>query len=139
MLKYMEWWNSEANLEELRVMCEKYVWDFCLIHGDFSPHNCLFTKKENWEYTLWSVLDPSWRTSFWMAEFDIAYALNNRWIIDKESFEKWFIEEYNFDINSDLFSKLEEVMKSYLKTLYKHLADEEIKKRELKNVKTTML
>lgn len=103
---------------ELKNMISESKEDFVIIHWDFSPHNCLFLKKPKSKYFIESILDPSLRISYWTIYFDIVYLFNTRHNKNKEKLKKWFLENYNININSELFKKFDKVMKIYLIELY---------------------
>lgn len=127
VLEYLSWGNKKSDMEKL----EKILWDknmdIVSLHGDFSPHNCLFNQDETWKYEVSAVFDPSGRITKWPAMFDIFYVLNNRWVKDKESFKKWFLEWYGeIDFKSEEYQMLTKVFTVYLETLYVHLESEAV-------------
>lgn len=127
MINYFDIWeddliffkdNFNNKKEKLKILLENDNEDFVMNHWDFSPHNCLFTKNNNWNYIISTILDPSLRAWYWSKYFDIIYLLNTRHNKYKENFEKWFFKIYEVNKNLELFLKFDEVMKMYLIELY---------------------
>ena len=122
LIAYVTYGNKQSDLDSLNVLLEHGDASIVNLHGDFSPHNCLFEKINNWIYRVSAIFDPSWRIEKWPAIFDIFYALNNRWVRDKDAFRIGFIQWYG-DINFDSveYRALSEVFSNYLKALYTSL------------------
>lgn len=128
VINYLSWWNTKEDLSELRKILDENNNGIVNLHGDFSPHNCLFSAKESWNYEIAAILDPSGRISQWPAIFDVFYALNWRWIRDKPSFQKWFLAWYGeVNLESGEYKILSKVFSQYLKTLYNWMDTQETK------------
>lgn len=122
MIDYLSWGNTQEDLEKLWICFNSCNLPLVHLHGDFSPHNCLFVKINDSDYRVSAIFDPSGRVNMWFSEFDIFYALNNRWIRDKDAFKKWFIQGYGeVDFNSEIYRAIEKIFSNYLKMLYQHI------------------
>jgi len=127
MINYFNIWENDLvffkktfdkEKQKLKKILEENNDCFVMIHWDFSPHNSLFKKDNNWKYHISAILDPSWRAWYWSIFFDIAYLFNTRHVKNKESLKKWFLKRYNINLNSKLFLQFDKVTRMYLIELY---------------------
>ncbi len=116
------------NLEQLRACLNKSSSKFILLHGDFSPHNCLFIEDRS-GYHISAILDPSGRVWRWANYFDIAYLMNTRWNKNKSQLKKWFEKEYRVDRDGEFYASVEKTIKMYLAEIYKSMWDIESSKK----------
>ena len=113
----------DLELNRLQKMISKTSQPFVMLHGDFSPHNCLFYKNEHGEYRISTVLDPSARVTYGVKYFDIAYLLNTRWNRNTSETRAWFLESYPIDLSDPLFLQFEKIMRMYLAEIYSIMWD----------------
>lgn len=117
-------YNQE--LTNLKDQLQQTNKQFVLLHGDFSPHNCLFIKDNIKSNTYVSaILDPSGRVWRWINYFDITYLMNTRWNKNKIQLKKWFEEVYKVNQDDILYTWVEKIMKMYLAEIYNIMWDQE--------------
>lgn len=114
-------YNNELN--KLRWLLEKSSINYSMLHGDFSPHNCLFEKDNKNMFNVSTILDPSARAWYWISFFDIVYLFNTRWNKDKNNLKKGFLQKYNADTQNLLFIQFEKIMRMYLIEIYYSMWD----------------
>lgn len=113
----------DQELKKLEKLLSQSDIPFVMLHGDFSPHNCLFEKNGNDEYSLSTILDPSGRVAYGVNFFDVVYIFNTRWNKNKDQFMRWFLEKYPIDMYHPLFLQFEKVMRMYLTEIYSVMGD----------------
>ena len=127
-------YNKE--LEKFRYELYNTNEKFVLLHWDFSPHNCLFTRnKEKNTINISAILDPSGRVWWWIRYFDISYLMNTRRNKNKAQLARWFNETYkDIDKNNPMYIATENIMKMYLAEIYNDMWDKESSKNILDSI-----
>lgn len=123
--KIFEQQEYSYELIKLHDLMQKSHRDLVMLHWDFSPHNCLFDRSDDWQYSISAVLDPSARVSTWINFFDIVYLFNTRWNKNKEQLMRGFLTTYPLDLTNPLFVQFDKVMRMYLAEIYFAMWDNE--------------